>query len=90
MIKKKDGFSPVRSNDRLGGGVSVTALLTGTIPEPTHDLKWGENIPEHVMIALHNGETAILRDSNGNPYSLVLIDYFGTIREKRITPPSNH
>jgi len=64
-------------------GVSVTQLLMDTIPEPTHTLNWGEDIPLDIRRALDNGETAILNDINGNPYSLVLKDYFGTIREQK-------
>ena len=68
----------------VGRGVSLTQALTGTIPEPKHMLRWGENIPPEIMEALRNGETALLHDAEGKPYSLVLIDYFGTIREKRV------
>ena len=66
------------------GGVSIGKLLTGTIPDPIHDLIWGEDIPEAVMRDLRNGETALLHDEAGKPYSHVLIDGFGTIRERRL------
>lgn len=62
-------------------GVSVSQLISGTIPEPTHTLKWGEDIPKDVLEALDNGETAILLDEDGAPFSILLKDYFGTIRE---------
>jgi hypothetical protein len=69
-----------------GVGVSIGQLLTGTIPKPTRELKWGENIPPEIMTALRNGETALLKDADGNPHSVVLMDYFGTIREKQFFP----
>jgi len=46
-------------------------------------LTWGENIPPEIMTALRNGETAILHDEEGKPYCLVLMDFFGAIRESR-------
>ena len=69
---------------RVRGGISISQLVSGTIPEPTHTLKWGEDMPAHVVKALENGETALLHDEAGNPYSLVLKDYFGTIREQKL------
>ena len=65
-------------------GVSVSQLLSGTIPEPTHTLKWGEDIPKDILEALERGEVALLNDEQGNPYSTILKDQFGTIREQRI------
>jgi len=65
-------------------GVSISQLLTGTIPAPTHQLKWGEDMTAEVMEALKRGETAMLHDEAGNPHSLVLMDSDGHIREKRV------
>ena len=49
---------------------------------PIHHLKWGENIPESVMNAMREGQPAMLHDQEGNPYSILLIDFFGAIRER--------
>lgn len=65
-------------------GISISQLLSGTIPKPTHVLKWGEDMPAHVVEALLNGETALLQDEAGNPYSIVLKDFFGTTREQKL------
>lgn len=65
-------------------GISIGQLLTDTIPEPTWILNWGEDISPDVMQALRTGETAILNNMNGEPYAHILIDEFGTIRERRI------
>lgn len=65
-------------------GVSISALLTGTIPKPTHNLDWVSDIPAETMEAMRNGETALLHGPDGEPHSILLMDYFGTIREKRI------
>ena len=66
-------------------GVSIGAAILGTIPNPTHRINWGENIPPHVKEALRNGETAMLV-KGGKDYALILMDYFGTIREKLVIP----
>lgn len=79
----------LRPTTKFGGGISITAAITGTIPTPKHELKWGENIPKDVMAALHAGETAMLHDPDGNPHELLLMDYFGTIREQRVEPPND-
>ena len=50
----------------------------------THHLRWGEDIPKDVMSALCNGETAVLHDPDGKPYSIVVKDCYGQIREKCI------
>lgn len=65
-------------------GVSVGQLLAGAIPRPTYWLRWGEDMPAEVMEALRRGETAMLHDADGNPCSLVLMDSYGQIREKRM------
>lgn len=65
-------------------GVSIEQLLTGSIPAPTYWLRWGEDIPAEAMQALRRGETAMLHDADGNPYSRVLMDSYGTIRETRV------
>lgn len=66
-------------------GVSLTQLLTNTILAPIYTLKWGEDIPPEIMEAMRNGQTAILLGEDGKPYSWVMMDYFGTIREKQLT-----
>ncbi len=63
-------------------GTSIDQLFSGTIPEPSYVLNWGEDIPSNIMEALRRGETATLNDKDGNPYSRVLMDSYGTIREK--------
>jgi len=56
---------------RAGGqGISISQLLNDTIPEPTHTLQWGEDMSANVVEALLNGETAMLLDEDGNPYSM--------------------
>jgi hypothetical protein len=65
-------------------GVSITQLLTGTIPEPTIRLEWGEYISEENMKLLRSGQTAVLYDVDGNPFSYVLMDFYGQLREKRV------
>lgn len=65
-------------------GISVSQLLSGTIPEPTHTLEWGKDIPKDVLKALDDGETATLLGEDREPYSIILKDQFGTIREQRI------
>ena len=47
-------------------------------------LKWGEDMPAHVVQALLNGETAVLLDEAGKPYSIVLKDWYGNTREQKI------
>lgn len=64
--------------------ISIGQLIYDKIPEPTLRLNWGENIPREIYQKLKDGEVAILFDENGNPYSEILIDYFGTIRERKI------
>jgi hypothetical protein len=55
---------------------------------PKLELKWGEDMPPAIMEALKRGDgPALLRDPDGNPYSLVIIDSLGTIREMIL--PSN-
>ena len=68
----------------MNQGISISQLLSGTIPKPTHALKWGEDMPTYVAEALSNGETAVLLDEAGNPYSIVLKDFFGTTREQKL------
>lgn len=65
-------------------GASIFQVFTGTVPGPTWWLRWGEDIPAEVMEALRRGETAMLHDEAGNPHSLVLMDTYGQIREKRV------
>lgn len=51
-------------------------------------LNWAENIPQDYMEGMNNGEVFTLLDIEGNPYSQVLKDSYGTIRERRF-PTSN-
>ena len=67
-----------------GGGVSVVAAITDTIPKPTMILEWGNSIPPDYMHRMYKGETATLMGEDGKPYALLLMDYFGTLREKRV------
>jgi len=69
---------------KVAGVVSVVQIKVGTLPEAKHTLKWGEDLPPHIRQALKDGETAILNDADGKPYSHVIMDSYGTIREKRI------
>jgi len=55
-----------------------------SFPKPILRLNWGENIPKDIFQKLKEGEVAILYGEDNNPYSEVLMDYFGTIRERRI------
>lgn len=65
-------------------GVSISALLSGTIPNPTNNLAWDADIPSETMEKMRNGETVLLHGPDGQPHSILLMDYFGTIREKRV------
>lgn len=65
-------------------GCDVGQALAGTLPEPTRKLVWGKNIPPDILAALKDGERATLYDEDDKPYSSVLMDSFGTIREKRL------
>jgi hypothetical protein len=65
-------------------GVALTQVVLDRIPEPTHSLKWGEDMPVDIQEALARGETAILNDVNGEPYSFVLKDNSGQTREQLI------
>lgn len=77
-------------------GVSIEKLLAGEIPDPTHRLEWGRDVPQYVHEALAIGETAVLYDRNGQPHSLVLMDQHGQYREGPIVgrvlpgPPPPH
>lgn len=64
-------------------GISISQAATGTIPEPTHRLEWGEDMPPEIREALRQGETA-MQYKDGKPNKLILMDYFGTIRERRV------
>ncbi len=64
-------------------GVPLGKVLMDRVPEPSHTLEWGKDISPEILQALRNGETATLNDEKGNPYSTVLMDMFGNIREKR-------
>lgn len=86
--KQNEATIGLGSSEWFGGGVSVLAALTGTIPAPVHHLRWGENIPKEVMTAMHKGQTAMLHDADGKPYALLLMDYYGTIREQRVDSPN--
>ena len=65
----------------IGHGVSVGNAIMGTIPKPKHMLKWHDDIPPAVMTAMRNGETALLHDAEGKPFKVILMDYYGEIRE---------
>lgn len=60
-------------------GVSIGHFLTGTISKPTHVLSLGESIPPSIL-------SATRKEAEGKPYSIVLVEAFGTIREKRLEP----
>ena len=72
----------------MNKGVSIGQLLTGTIPKPTIRLEWAEDIGPENMARLEAGETAVLHGADGKPYAHILMDYYGTLREKRLTPDS--
>ncbi len=63
-------------------GVSIGQLLTETIPEPTRVIGWDEDIPADVMEAMRKGETVTVLGKDGQPSRVILMDYFGTIRER--------
>lgn len=67
-----------------GKGVPLTQVYDKNMPIPTYILKWGENMPKEIFAALQEGEAALLLDREGNPYSVVIIDTTGTVREKSI------
>ena len=77
MTDKTTDFDPTR-------GIDIGQLLSGTIPEPTKILEWGKDIPPETMQALRDGETATLNDAEGKPHSTILMDHYGTIRERQI------
>ncbi len=64
-------------------GVSVGQLLTGTIPQPSLRLRFGQDIPPDVMEAMRNGGVVEIIDGEGHRMATLLMDYYGTIREKR-------
>lgn len=78
---ERDESSKLDPDRWKGGGVDVGAALTGTIPEPTVRLLWGEDITFFQKDALYEGKTALLLDKKFKPYSIVLMDSYGTIRE---------
>lgn len=44
-------------------------------------LQWGKDISPENMKLLRSGRSFLLLDKHGRPYSIVLMDTFGTIRE---------
>lgn len=50
-------------------------------------LEWGKNISPENMTALREGALFVLLKADGNPHAFILIDTFGTIREKLIDAP---
>lgn len=48
-------------------------------------LEWGKGLSSEQKFALRRGEVFTLRDRSGTPYSLVLMDSYGAIRENRFT-----
>ncbi len=66
--------------------ISIGHLFDNSIPEPTHVLKWGEDIPKHIGLAMLNGETALLLTYRGLPFKRIFKDVYGTIREGEIDP----
>jgi hypothetical protein len=48
-------------------------------------LRWEQSLSEATMAAMDAGEVFTLMGADGKPYSLVLKDSYGTIREKQVT-----
>jgi hypothetical protein len=69
-------------------GVDIGQLLSGTIPKPKWTKRWKEPLSQEMMQALQNSETIELLNQNNKPYSLLLMDHYGTIREKKYKEPS--
>lgn len=65
-------------------GVSLSQVLMGAVPEPTHTIQWGNDIPGIVMHALRLGETATRLGEDGQPEAIILMDTYGTIREREL------
>jgi hypothetical protein len=58
-------------------------MLTYNLPFPTIRLKWGQDISANDLYNLKNNHaTAVLFNEKNEPYKIIFIDYFGTIREK--------
>ena len=55
-----------------------------SIPEPTVTTKWGEDLGEEQKKALESGQSVLLLNPQGEPHSVLIKDYYGTIRERKI------
>jgi hypothetical protein len=57
-------------------------------PKEYHDhgrvLQWGQDLTGEQKAALRGGEVFTLLNESGEPHSIVLMDSYGTIREKRV------
>jgi hypothetical protein len=66
-------------------GASLSQVLAGGGPWPTYILKWGEDMPKHILKALkEDGEAALILNPEGEVYSMVVYNDMVGMREMSV------
>jgi hypothetical protein len=66
-------------------GCTLSQILAGGGPWPTYILKWGEDMPKHILKALkEDGEAALLLDADGEVFSMVVYNDIVGMREMSV------